>query len=241
MHPLFRAVRSFVVPAIPAAFLWIAPSAGRAQTVVPVGPFRSVALQNGGVVILRHGASQRVTLPSGAADCLSASIVDGDRLVITRRAHCAAGHHAAVEVQTPEIDGIIVMDGGTIETRGSFPPQPKLRAAVEQGGTIDLRSLSANHVTVAVREGGRILTRPQQNLDAEIASGGVVAYWGRPHVRSSIRHGGQVYRGAADDAGKSLDEFRFDDAIVPPAPPAPPAPAAPPAPPVSPRRSRSII
>jgi hypothetical protein len=229
------------MPVVPAAVLLMAPLAGSAQTVVPLGSFRSVALRNGGAVILRYGASQRVTLPEGAADCLSATIVDGDRLVITRQPHCTRGRHAAVEVETPEVDGIIVMDGGTIETRGSFPPQPKLRVAVDQGGTIDLRALSVARVTATVRQGGRILTRPQEALDAEIASGGVVTYWGRPHVRSSIQQGGEVYRGATDDADKSLDELRYEDAVVPPAPPAPPVPLAPPAPPASFRRSRSAI
>jgi hypothetical protein len=198
------------VPATPA----------RAGTVVPLATFRSVVLRDGGEVILRHGSTQRVTVLEGSLELSSVSIDANGRLVIDRcRDHCPQGYELSVEILTPEIADIMVMNGGTIRSIGEFPQQGELAAAVANGGTIDVRSISADEVAAAVHQGGRILTHPQKALAASIAQGGAITYWGQPRVTSSVDQGGVVARGAAADADKPLEE---DGTAVPAVPPVPP-------------------
>lgn len=219
-YPLSRTLKAILVTS---TVLLVMPGRGVAGDVLPLGPFRSVTLRNGGEVILRHSSSQRVTLLKGTADYTSATIVEGDQLVIDRcSGPCPKGYRLAVEILAPNIDDVMVMDGGTIQTRGNFPHQAELRVAVESGGTIDLRSMSVDRVTAAVREGGRILTKPQETLVAKVTHGGVVTYWGTHHVTSTVEDGGVVSRGAPADADKPLDKFGPASPVVPPVPPLPP-------------------
>lgn len=194
-----------------------------AQTVVPLAPFTSVTLHDGGEVILRHGSAQRVTLLKGSASCARATVADGGRLVIDRRqGDCPRGSHPIVEVLTPEITDIMVMNGGTIRSDGSFPQQAEIEVAVGQGGTIDLRSMTVGVVTAGVNSGGRILTKPQRALVANIAHGGAITYWGNPNVKSRVDDGGVVGRGSATDADKPLPECGSSVPAVPALPSVPP-------------------
>jgi len=225
-YALSNALRTFLLAVIPLAVLGLAMGAPVvAQTVVPLAPFRSVTLRNGGEVILRHSSAQRVTLLKGSTNHTGATIVDGGRLVIDRcESKCPKGYELVVEVLTPEIADIMVMDGGTIRSRGSFPRQAELGVAVEDGGTIDLRSMTVDFVAAAVQDGGRIFIEPQRALVASIARGGGITYWGNPRVTSSVEHGGVVARGTAADADKPLLEFNEFSPAVPVLPPVPPIP-----------------
>jgi hypothetical protein len=197
------------------------PAGVMAGSVVSVGPFRTLSLRNGGHVVLRHGPTPRVTVLEGNADGPRVR-VEGERLVIDRCAEgCPKGHRLTVEVVAPEIDEIRVEDGGIVATRGDFPRQEKLRAAVEDGGIIDLRSMAVTDVAAAVHSGGRILTTPRGALAAKIAQGGAITYWGTPRVTSSVDHGGVVARGRPGDADRHLEDLDVLDAVVPPVPPAP--------------------
>ena len=225
--------RGNAVQAALSTLLIVVPAAALAAPVIPVGKFRSVELRNGGEVTVRHSSTQRVTLIKGDTDRSSVTL-DGDRLVIDRCPdRCPKGYELAVEILTPNLDEVTVMDGGVIESRGSFPRQEELRVTVADGGIIDLRAMTIDRVDAAVREGGRILTKPRETLVAEIARGGVVTYWGNPRVTSSIEDGGAVSRGAAADATKPLHEFGPRMPALPPMPPVPPVPPVPPAPPRS--------
>ncbi len=194
--------------------------AARAGAVVPLGPFRSVVLHDGGEVTLRHGSAQRVTVLEDSLELSSVSIDGNGRLVIDKcRDHCPKGYKLSVEIITPEVTDIMVTSGGTIRSIGDFPQQGELAAAVAHGGTIKVRSMNADEVAAAVHQGGRILTRPQKTLAASIAQGGAITYWGQPHVTSAVDHGGVVGRGSAADADKPLEEC---SPAVPPVPPVPP-------------------
>ena len=194
-----------------------------AQTVVPVAPFRSVELHDGGHVILRHGATQRVTLSKGSADCPHFTLADGDRLVIDKykgrdiyKSQCPRGYELEIEIITPYIYEIVVSDGGVIQSRGSFPRQAEIKTVVRNGGTIDIRAIVTDRVTASVEEGGRILTMPQISLSASATSGGQITYWSDAHVESSVRNGGAITRGTAAEADKPLSEL---GPHVPPLPP----------------------
>ena len=192
-----------------------------AQTVVPVEPFRSVELRGGGKAILRHGSTQRVTLLKGSTDYTRFTIADGGRLVIEKcEGRCPRGYDLEVEIVTADIDVILATDGGTIQSRGSFPRQAEIGAAVRDGGTIDIRSMALDRVTASVEEGGGIFTMPQIALSASIFNGGQITYWGDARVESSVRQGGVVIKGTAAEADKPLSELS-PPLLIPPTPPTP--------------------
>jgi hypothetical protein len=180
-------------------------SSGAAQTVIPVGYFRSVELHDGGDVILRHGPAQRVTLLAGSLQCTEVRLGKGQRLVIENgKRRCPRHDRLRMEVITPELSAVAVSNGGTVKSVGAFPVQAAIEASVEQGGTIDIRSLAADAVDASVDSGGRIFTTPRETLAASIESGGIIRYWGDGRVRQSVRNGGVVEKGTRADADKPL-------------------------------------
>jgi len=214
---------SFVAALLLIVPLVLAAPAGAAQTTVSVGPFRSVTLRSGGVVNLRHGASQRVTLIKGDRECASVRIEGEDELVIEPSDRECDRHDLLIEVTTPEIAALKVTDGGTLRAVGGFPAQKELDGRVENGGSLDLRTMKAGSVRAAVRQGGRILIRPESGLLATVTQGGVITYWGSPDVKSTIEHGGAVTRGKDADFDKPLKDVGLGvPAPVPPVPPVPP-------------------
>src|SRR5262245_42039639 len=92
LRVIVRTFRFLAVSKLSAIMLVVtAPVA--AQTVVSVAPFRSIELHDGGQIILRHGATQRVTLLKGNADCPQFTIADGGRLVIDKyKGRCLRGY-----------------------------------------------------------------------------------------------------------------------------------------------------
>ncbi|HJQ10090.1 MAG TPA: hypothetical protein VJ840_03590 [Gemmatimonadaceae bacterium] len=178
-----------------------------AQTV-QIGAFNSIDLPHGGHVVLERGATQRVSLVRGSLDVTRLAVTEGGRLVIDKcYRKCPRGYRLELQVITPGITGASLSNGGSIETRGTFPAQSVLTVAVSNGGTIDVRSLVANRVNASVNQGGRILTVPQAWLMATVTQGGVVTYWGNGQVRSSIDHGGVVQMGSADELDLPLSEI----------------------------------
>ena len=208
------------------ATLSVAATSLAMQPGVPLSAsFSSVELRNGGKVSLVHGESQAVTLLAGDPKQASITIRDDGRLVIDRcQTDCPRNHDFAVEVVTPALGAIAVAEGGTIQIRGEFPPQPVIGVAVSQGGAIDIRSLPVANATASVYSGGRIFIRPGTALSAEVEQGGNITYWGDAVVTSSVRHGGVVVRGAAADADKELAELMGPQFVEPtaPIPPVPP-------------------
>ena len=184
-------------------------AAVRADTDVSVATFKSVDVRNGGHVILRHGSKQRVRVIEGNTTESAIRVEEDGRLVIDRCPDgCPRGYQLEVEIVTPEIGALSVTDGGWLRSSGAFPKQASLAAAVESGGTLDLRSMNVSDVAAAVLHGGRIFTEPRQTLTAAIAQGGAVVYWGNPaDVRRSISHGGVVTRGRAADRNRPFEEI----------------------------------
>ena len=179
-----------------------------AQTEVSVAPFRSIELHDGGHVILRHGATQTVTLLKGSMDCAQFTIADGGWLVIDKyKEQCPRKYELEIEIITPSIAEILVADGGRIQSRGSFPRQAEIKTVVRNGGTIDIRTMAADSFTASVEEGGRIFVMPRIALFASVINGGQITYWGDARVESSVRHGGAVTKGTADETDKPLSEL----------------------------------
>jgi hypothetical protein len=179
-----------------------------AQTVVSVAPFRSIELHDGGHVILRYGAAQTVTLLKGSMDCARFTTSDGGWLVIDKyKGQCPRKYELEIEIITPSIAEILVTDGGRIQSRDSFPPQAEIKTVVRNGGAIDIRTIVADKVTASVEEGGGIFVMPRIALLASVINGGQITYWGDARVESSVRHGGAVTKGTADEADKALSKL----------------------------------
>jgi Putative auto-transporter adhesin, head GIN domain len=199
------------------------PASVVAQKVIPLTPFSSVELRSGGRAILHHGPTQSVTLVKGSLDYTRVTIADGGRLVIDRcKSECPRGYDLEIEIVTPDIARVSVEDGGTIQSSGSFPRQVEITVGVNDGGTIDIRSMAVDSVSASVYSGGRIFTRPQAAMFASVVDGGIITYWGDARIRKSIKGGGVVTRGTAAEAGQPLSESS------PPLPSVPPIPALPP-------------
>ena len=116
---------------------------------------------------------------------------------------------------------ISVSNGGTLQSLGAFPAQAAIKAHVEQGGRIDIRSIVADTVDASVYSGGGIFTNPRKTLTAAVTSGGAITYWGDARVKRSVRDGGVVQRGTPGDATKPLPEMGSDLPAIPPIPPVP--------------------
>ncbi|HWT12669.1 MAG TPA: DUF2807 domain-containing protein [Allosphingosinicella sp.] len=199
---------------LPVALLAAAAPAAAADAVA-IPPFEAVELRNGGEVLISHGPAHRVRFVSGDRRSADVGVRDG-RLVIDNCARrCADGHSTRVEIVMPRLREARVEGGGTIRVLAGFPGQETVAAEVSNGGTVDIRRLGAGRVSAAVAQGGRILTRPGERLDASVSDGGAVTYWGDPAVMRSIRGGGVVARGTAADARRPL-------AGAPSRPPLPP-------------------
>jgi hypothetical protein len=187
-----------------------------------VAPFRAVELRNGAHAILRYGPAQRVTVLKGNPDETEITIASGDRLVVDRcKSKCIRGDELEIEIVTPELASITLAHGGWIQSRGSFPRQAGLDVTVENGGTIDIRSMSVVNVKASVLSGGRILTKPLTAMVANVVQGGNVTYWGEARVTQSIQHGGVIERGNPSEADTP---FLDRDGFVTPVQPIPPVP-----------------
>jgi hypothetical protein len=180
------------------------------QTSLQVAPFTSIELPHGGHVVLQRAPTQRVTLVRGSLEYTRLAVADGGRLVIDKCFRkCPSGYRLELEISAPNVSGLSLSNGGSIQGRGSFPRQSELAVAVAHGGTIDVRSMAAQRVTASVEHGGRILTVPQASLVARVTQGGAITYWGDAQVRSSVQHGGVVHKGSADEINLPLSEIGF--------------------------------
>ena len=197
-----------------------------AQTVIPIGEFQSVETRNGAHVLVRHGNTQRVSILTGDARCASIRLADEQRLLIKKLHGCGRNQRLQIEIITPALSALAVSNGGTLQTVSAFPAIAEIDAAVDNGGTLDIRSIRADAVHASVEQGGRILTHPRSELMAAVVHGGSITYWGDVRVRKSVLHGGVVQRGTPADVDKPLSDFGHS--VRPPIAPVPPVAPVPP-------------
>ena len=164
-------------------------------TVVPVGQFDSVGLRGGGHIVLRYGATERVTLLKGSTQYTTIRIENGRNLEIDAcNDNCPMQYDLEIEIVMPRVTAVAISGGGHIESAPGFPTQGMITAAVHGGGSIDIRAINAADATAAVNGGGRIRLHSDKHLTAAVNGGGSIGYWGAPEVTSAINGGGSVHR-----------------------------------------------
>jgi Putative auto-transporter adhesin, head GIN domain len=180
-----------------AAAATLASGVAFAQTTISVAPFNSVELRGGGHVTIRHGDAQRVTLIKGSTQFTHMHIEDGRKLVIDAcNRDCPHEYDLDIEIVTPDIEGVAISGGGSIQSADAFPGQHSVSAAVEGGGAIDIRSIDADAANAAINGGGKIAIRAEHRLTAAVDGGGHIVYWGDPSVTSAIDGGGNISKGS---------------------------------------------
>jgi hypothetical protein len=178
------------------AFALAASAPALAAEPIPVPPFRSVELEAGGDVDIVPGPAQRVTLVEGSREFTSFDMRRDGKLVIRTSciARCPQNYRLRIQIESPYVPDVAVNAGGRIVASRGFAPQQQVSAAVDAGGTIDLRTLEADQVSAAINAGGDIYVHPRAALSAAVNAGGDIHYSGNPAVSMAVRNGGDVRR-----------------------------------------------
>jgi hypothetical protein len=166
-----------------------------AAEVVAVAGFDSVQLRGGGSVVVRPGPSQRVTILSGSSQFTRVRVDERGQLKIDAcNERCPRNYDLRIEIQSPTAPDAAISGGGAVVFSPGFAPQGQLSVAVNGGGQIDVRQVSAGNVSAAVNGGGRILTGRSTSLSAAVNGGGEVRYAASGQVSTAIHGGGSVRR-----------------------------------------------
>jgi hypothetical protein len=176
-----------------AALCLIVSAPAFAATDLQLPAFSAIETHGGGVVILHHGATQRVTIIKGDLKISQVTVKNGNLMVDPCPTNCwLHSPELEVEVVSPRIDALAAHGGGSIEAKGPFPKQPKLAVAAHGGGSINARAIPADTVAAAVHGGGSVRVNAVATLAAEAHGGGSITYTGNPQVSSATHGGGSI-------------------------------------------------
>ena len=183
-----------ITPLFAMAFFASVPALASEPIALP--HFDSVELSAGGDLTIVPGPVQRVTLVNGSSEFTHFRVRDGGKLEIRTSCNdrCPHNYNLQIRIESPEVPDVAVNAGGTIIAQRGFSPQRNLSAAVQAGGTIDLRAIEADEVSAAIDAGGDIYVRPRRALNAAVNAGGDVHYSGNPQVSMAVANGGDVRR-----------------------------------------------
>lgn len=106
----------------------------------------------------------------------SRQVITGDKLTIA----ASAGGIAELETEVNAIE-LKAGEGSRLTISGVAPSQ---RASVTSGGVLDTEGLDSETVSVRVSTGGKADVYVSQNLEANVSTGGKLAYSGNPTVES---------------------------------------------------------
>ena len=167
-----------------------------AAEAVGVPAFQSVELRGGGDIIVRPGPAQRVVIVNGSTQFTSFHMRNGRQLVIDAcNERCPQHYNLRIEIQSPRAPDLAIQGGGAIVAAPGFAPQPQLSAAIDGGGLIDARAVTATDVSAAVNGGGKILSGRSANLTAAVNGGGEIRYAASGNVTMAVHGGGNVRQG----------------------------------------------
>jgi hypothetical protein len=144
-------------------------------------------------VLVRPGAVQRVTIVEGSSQFTEVYMArDGKLRIDACNNRCPQRYRLRIEIQSPNLPDVAISGGGSINAAAGFAPQRDLSAAVNGGGTIDVRAVDTVDVSAAVNGGGQIFVRPRNSLSAAVSGGGQIRYAGNPQVSMAVQGGGLV-------------------------------------------------
>lgn len=167
-----------------------------AAEAVSVPAFRSVELRGGGDVVVRPGPQQRVVILNGSTQFTRFHMRNSGQLVIDAcNERCPRHYDLRIEIQSPAAPDVAIQGGGAIVAAPGFAPQSQLSAAVDGGGLIDVRAISATNVNAAVDGGGKILSGRSARLTAAVEGGGEIRYASSGNVTMAVNGGGLVRQG----------------------------------------------
>ena len=173
----------------------LVPAAAFAAETVPLSHFTSVGLEGGGHVTVKYGPEQRVTLLKGSTQYTRLRVENGHSLNIEAcNDNCPRHYDLEIEIVTPVLEAAAISGGGEIVASGNFPHVDSFSAAVNGGGDIDVRAVSAKEAHAAVSGGGGIHLTATATLNAAVSGGGEIVYSGNPQVSEAVNGGGSVER-----------------------------------------------
>src|SRR3569832_1104652 len=153
----------------------LVPAAAFAAETVPLSHFTSVGLEGGGHVTVKYGPEQRVTLLKGSTQYTRLRVENGHSLNIEAcNDNCPRHYDLEIEIVTPVLEAAAISGGGEIVASGNFPHVDSFSAAVNGGGDIDVRAVSAKEAHAAVSGGGGIHLPATAQLNAAVTGGGSV-------------------------------------------------------------------
>jgi hypothetical protein len=184
-----------VLPLCAAVATALAAPAASAENIVATPTFHGIELEGGGHVTVKYGSVEQVKLVRGSTAFTRFTVEDHTLHIHACNDDCPHTYDLDIEITSPDIDGLAVSGGGTIEGGGGFPARHALSLAVNGGGKIDARMMDAVDVSAAVHGGGRIDAKAKGTLNAAVVGGGHIRYWGKPQVTQAVVGGGAVERG----------------------------------------------
>lgn len=166
-----------------------------ANETLNLAAFTRVTAADGAEVVIRHGATQSVTLTKGSTQYSRLDVRDGTLHIETCSGwHCPWHYGLRVEITMPNIAGLEASDGASLEAQGPFPAQAHLAAKATDGGRVDARAIAAADVDATASDGGELSVQPRRSMNARAEDGGVVRYWGSPTVKNLIANDGGAVR-----------------------------------------------
>jgi hypothetical protein len=166
-----------------------------AVETIPVPEFRSVQLRGGGEVVVRPGPVQQVTILEGSSQFTQVYMERSGKLRIDAcNRQCPQRYRLKIEIRSPSLPDVAISGGGSIYAGTGFATQRHLAAAVNGGGTVDVRAVDAFDISAAVNGGGQIFVRARNSLSAAVSGGGQIRYSGNPQVSMAVQGGGLVRR-----------------------------------------------
>jgi hypothetical protein len=176
------------------AFIALLSTPALAAETVPLASFDSVGLSGGGHIVLKHGATQSVTLLKGSTQFTHFRVHGTSLEIEACNDSCPHDYDLEIEIVLPQVHGVAIQGGGAIVAEAGFPEQHGIDAAVSGGGAIDLRAIQASSVEAAVNGGGQIKVAAKDTLSAAVNGGGRIAYLGNPKVSEAVSGGGSIDR-----------------------------------------------
>jgi hypothetical protein len=173
-------------------------AAALGQTTVPVGPFRSIEVNGGARLLVRHAAVPQVRILQGNARISNIHLADGQgggngKLIVdTCPNSCPIGYRLIVQVDTPDVGGLGVNGDGRIDVAPGFPRRDSLAVGVNGKGRVDARAISAGQVSAGLNGDGEISLGRVDRLVAGLNGKGRILYRGHPRLTSGVRGGGRV-------------------------------------------------